>query len=148
MWETHDDVTVHSLLRTPRCSRRNVRRRVFALERFAILMYDRTRTSVSIKCETMKLLFMRKGRPMAALPPSEAALHQTIRRTALQGGVIGVLPPSHIVCYHHLVTGFGHIRINGSHCGPIFLKQVYRVQNSCIAAAGRDAQTANVHRCT
>ena len=112
-----------------------------------MLIYDRTKTLVSIN-ETRKLLFTRKGRPMAALPPSEAALHQHIRRTALQGGMIWELPPSHIVCFHHLVIGVGHIQINGSHCGPIFLKPVYRAKNCCIADAGRDAQTANVPRRT
>ena len=60
----------------------------------------------------------------------------------------GVLPHSHVVTYHHLVIGVGHIQINGSHCGPIFLKPVYRVKNCCIAGVGRDARTANVSRRT
>ena len=90
-------------------------------KRFSILMYDRTRTSVSIN-ETRKLLFIRKGCPMAALHPLEAELQQHIRRTAVQGGMLGVLPPSHIVSYHHLVTVVGRIKLNDSHCGPIFPK--------------------------
>ena len=144
VWETHDDITAAF------CEQRGAPDEISddlysALERFTILMYDRTRTTVSIN-ETRKLLFTRKGRPMAALPPSQAALHQHIRRATLQGGMTGVLPPSHIVCYHHLVTGVGHIHINGSHSGPIFLKPVYRAQRCCIAGAGRDAQTANVPR--
>ena len=118
-----------------------------ALGRFTILMYDRTSRSESVN-ETRKLLFTRNGRPMAALPPSEAALQQHIRRTALQGGITGVLPHSHVITYHHLVIGVGHIQINGSHCGPIFLKPVYRVKNCCIASVGRDARTANVSRRT
>ena len=40
----------------------------------------------------------------------------------------GVLPHSHVVIYHHLVIGVGHIQINDSHCGLIFLKPVYRVK--------------------
>ena len=144
MWETHDDVTAAfcELSGAPNKIADDV---YSALERFTILMYDRTRTSVSIN-ETRKRLFTRKRRPMAVLPPSEAALHQHIRRTALQEGMTGVLPPSHIVCYHHLVTGVGHIQINGSHRGSIFLKPVYRAENCC--TAGRGAQTANVPRHT
>ena len=82
VWETHEDVTAafYKL-----CGAADERSHVYsALKRFTILMYDRTRTSVSIN-ETRKLLFTRKWRPMTALPPSEAALHDHIRAT-LQGG--------------------------------------------------------------
>ena len=127
VWDTHDAVT--AAFCELRGAPEEVADEVYsALGRFTKLMYDRTSRSESVN-ETRELLFTRKGRPMAALPPSEAALQQHIRRTALQGGMTGVLPHSHVVTYHRLVIGVGHIQINGSHCGPIFLKPVYRVKN-------------------
>ena len=62
------------------------------LERFTILLYDRTSTSTCIN-ETRQLLFTRKGRQMQGLPPTKAALEQHIKRAVLQGvHDWGVLP--------------------------------------------------------
>ena len=84
VWDTHDAVT--AAFCELRGAPKEVADEVYsALGRFTILMYDRTSRSESVN-ETRELLFTRKGRPMAALPPSEAALQQHIRRTALQGG--------------------------------------------------------------
>ena len=53
-------------------------------ERFTILMYDRTSMLTCID-SCRRELFTRKGRPMAALPPSRAALVQHVKRALLQG---------------------------------------------------------------
>ena len=58
---------------------------VAVLERFTILLHDRTSDLMSID-ETRKYLFTKKGRAMNAIPPTRAALVQHIRRAVYQGG--------------------------------------------------------------
>ena len=58
---------------------------VAVLERFTILLYDRTSDLVCID-EARKHLFTKKGRAMDAIPPTRAALVQHIQRTVYQGG--------------------------------------------------------------
>ena len=58
---------------------------VAVLERFTILLYDRTSTMVKID-EARQELFTKKGRAMDALPPTKAALVQHIKRAVYQGG--------------------------------------------------------------
>lgn len=58
---------------------------IAVLERFTILLYDRTSTLVSID-ECRKHLFTKKGRAMDAIPPTRAALEQHIKRAVYQGG--------------------------------------------------------------
>ena len=55
------------------------------LERFTILLYDRTSTLVNID-QARQEMFARKGRTMDAIPPTRAALLQHIKRTVYQGG--------------------------------------------------------------
>uniref|UniRef100_A0A1X7T7W9 Tesmin/TSO1-like CXC domain-containing protein n=1 Tax=Amphimedon queenslandica TaxID=400682 RepID=A0A1X7T7W9_AMPQE len=55
------------------------------LERFTILLYDRTSKAICIN-EARKHLFSKKGRSMDAIPPTKAALIQHIRRAVYQGG--------------------------------------------------------------
>ena len=55
------------------------------LERFTILLYNRTSTIVNID-EARGELFTKKGRAMDALPPTKAAFVQYIRRAVYQGG--------------------------------------------------------------
>ncbi len=52
---------------------------VTVLERFTILLYDRTSSMVNID-QARQHLFTKKGRAMDALPPTKAALMQHIRR--------------------------------------------------------------------
>ncbi len=49
------------------------------LERFTILLYNRTSTIVNID-DARRELFTKRGRAMDALPPTKAALVQHIRR--------------------------------------------------------------------
>ena len=58
---------------------------VATIERFTILLYDRTSHSKNID-ETRLDMFTRKGRAMNAIPPTKAALLQHIKRAVYQGG--------------------------------------------------------------
>lgn len=62
---------------------------VAMLERFTILLYDRTSDLVNID-EARKHLFTKKGRAMDAIPPTRAALIQHIKRAVYQGAIAGV----------------------------------------------------------
>ena len=55
------------------------------LQRFVVLMYDRSSNKTSVNA-LRKHLFTKKGRPMEALPPTEAALLQHARRAVYQSG--------------------------------------------------------------
>ena len=56
-----------------------------AIERFVVLMYDRTSELESVNDARMQL-FASKGRTMENIPPTSAALRQHTKRSALQGG--------------------------------------------------------------
>ena len=83
-WEAHQGLTrtFTQLSRTPDLVSDDTLKE---LERFTILLYDRTSTSSCIN-ETRQLLFTHKGRQMQGLPPTQAALEQHIKRAVLQGG--------------------------------------------------------------
>ncbi|KAK3737278.1 hypothetical protein QZH41_007347 [Actinostola sp. cb2023] len=55
------------------------------LERFVILLYDRTSTKREVN-EARKQLFAEKGRSFDAIPPSKAALLEHTKRAAYQAG--------------------------------------------------------------
>ena len=55
------------------------------LERFTILLYDRTSAESDINKDRQDL-FCKKGRQMEALPPTRAALLQHVKRAVYQGG--------------------------------------------------------------
>ena len=55
------------------------------LEKFVVLMYDRSSTAVSVARLDM---FARKQRPYEAIPPTRAALLQHTKRAAYQAGCI------------------------------------------------------------
>ena len=55
------------------------------LERFVILMYDRSSQLTDVN-ECRKILFARKGRSIDNLPPTRGALLQHAKRALLQGG--------------------------------------------------------------
>ena len=57
------------------------------IERFVVLLYDRTSTKLRVN-EARKQLFAQKGRSLDAIPPTQAALKQHIKRAVLQGGHI------------------------------------------------------------
>ena len=57
------------------------------LERFVVLLYDRTSSSSSVN-EARKQLFTRKARNFDALPPTRDSLLEHVKRTAYQAGHI------------------------------------------------------------
>ena len=57
------------------------------LERYVILLYDRTRGDIHID-QCRKHLFSSKGRSLEAKPPTKGALEQHIKRAAYQAGHI------------------------------------------------------------
>ncbi len=57
------------------------------IERFTVLLYDRTSESNSVN-EVRKHLFTAKGRTLQNIPPTLSALEQHVKRATLQGGRI------------------------------------------------------------
>ena len=55
------------------------------LERFVVLMYDRTSSKTSVN-DARKQLFAQKGRALDAIPPTRAALVEHAKRAAYQAG--------------------------------------------------------------
>ena len=55
------------------------------LERFVVLLYDRTSTEEGVN-KKRKQLFSKKGRGIDGLPPSQAALIHHAKRAAYQAG--------------------------------------------------------------
>jgi len=55
------------------------------LDRFVLLLYDRTNRTSSVN-ELRKVLFSPKGRSLEEIPPSADALFQHAKRAILQGG--------------------------------------------------------------
>ena len=55
------------------------------LERFVILLYDRTSSLESVN-QARKQLFTQKGRTIDGLPPTQTALTQHTKRAAYQAG--------------------------------------------------------------
>ena len=84
IWELNDEVTAtfHALHNAPASITEEA---ALSLERFTILLYDKTSESFDIN-EARQLLFTRKGRQMMSLPPTQAALRQHTKRAVLQGG--------------------------------------------------------------
>ena len=57
------------------------------LERFVVLMYDRTSETTEVN-EARKQLFTQKSRALENMPPTKAALEQHIRRATYQVGML------------------------------------------------------------
>ena len=84
IWKLSDMLTTAlcSLRKDPKNLQDNILQTV---ERFVILLYDRTSSVECIDAER-KDLFVRKGRQLSLLPPTKAALYQHILRSILQAG--------------------------------------------------------------
>ena len=84
IWEAHDELTLafYALHKAPDAINDDV---ASTLESFTVLVCDRNSALTSVN-ETRKTLFARKGRQMSTLPPTQGALHEHMRRAALQGG--------------------------------------------------------------
>ena len=84
-WKVCDEVTVTicALGATP--NRSIVDDSLDTLERFVVLLYDRTSSHDHVN-DARKQLFTQKGRAIDALPTTREALRQHIRRTAYKAG--------------------------------------------------------------
>lgn len=84
-WKLYDLVTPAfcALAATP--SAQCIEQWLSLLERFVVLLYDRT-SSLEHVNEARKELFTKKGRTIDRLPPTQAALIQHIKRAAYQAG--------------------------------------------------------------
>ncbi|CAH3151254.1 unnamed protein product [Porites lobata] len=82
-WRSYNDITLIfvSLANTPE----SVESSVTSLERFVILLYDRTSSLEDIN-QARKHLFAQKGRSIENIPPTKAALVQHIKRAVYQAG--------------------------------------------------------------
>lgn len=83
IWKTFIEVTPAfcSLASTPS----SVDDQLEVLERFVVLLYDRTSTAEKVN-EARKQLFSQKSRSMDGLPPTRAALKEHTKRAAYQAG--------------------------------------------------------------
>ena len=82
-WKAYDSVTPAfcSLAATPESIESSIK----PLERFVILLYDRT-SSLECVNQSRKQLFTQKGRSIEGLPPTKAALIEHTKRAAYQAG--------------------------------------------------------------
>jgi hypothetical protein len=55
------------------------------LERFVVLLYDRTSSLTKVN-EARQQLFSKRSRELDSIPPTRAAFDQHVRRAVLQGG--------------------------------------------------------------
>ena len=96
---------------------------VAVLERFTILLYDRTSDLTNID-EARKELFTKKSRAMDAIPPTRGALVQHIKREVYQGNTAGAKQLQLFKSCHPLLTGGGLNHPAGNCCGPLCQKPV------------------------
>ena len=106
MWRSFDEATpvFSALATTP--SIISIDEHLPLLECFVVLIYDHTRQNVN---EARKHLFSQKGRQMDALPRTQAALVEHIKRAAISGW--SCLVPDRclklFLAYHLLMNGDG-----------------------------------------
>jgi hypothetical protein len=84
-WLNFDGVTTAFELMTCLPSSTTLTTIMPSLERFVVLMYDKTSVFNSVN-ETRKLLFTRKGRSIDNIPPTSAALSEHVKRSIFQAG--------------------------------------------------------------
>ncbi|VDI80019.1 Hypothetical predicted protein [Mytilus galloprovincialis] len=84
-WLSFNAVTEDFKLLSDKPNEDCVNEAVLNIERFVVLMYDRTSECLGVDA-ARKDLFTRKGRSIENIPPSSAALHQHIKRAAYQAG--------------------------------------------------------------
>ena len=84
VWKAYDEVTTAFIAAS--AGPEQVSDEIIAvLERFTILLYDRTSSKLNIN-DARQELFTKKGRGMDAIPPTKDALIHHIKRAVYQGG--------------------------------------------------------------
>jgi hypothetical protein len=84
-WKAYEDVTPAFCALVARPTLQTIDEWLDKLERFVVLLYDRTSSLPSVD-EARKQLFTQKGRTIDGLPPTGAALIQHIKRATYQAG--------------------------------------------------------------
>lgn len=115
-----------------------------SIERFTVLMYDRTSTKLTVN-EARKQLFAQKGRSLDAIPPSRSALLEHTKHTGYQAvHCWGLKSLKQVRCCQAQTTGAGLCAKGGGiHSGRHF--QMWRSPVACLSAvdvrkgAGEDA---------
>ena len=85
IWKIYDEVTpaFYTLASNP--DLKSISDQLEVLERFVVLMYDRTSTEMKVN-EARKQLFSQKSRSIDGIPPTQAALVEHMKRAAYQAG--------------------------------------------------------------
>lgn len=86
-WRVYDEVTSVFAALSEKPEECALMEQIQVLERFVILLYDRSSTCTCIN-EARKELFTKKARTMEVLPPTSAALIQHTKRVAYQAGYV------------------------------------------------------------
>ncbi|KAG0725800.1 hypothetical protein GWK47_037891 [Chionoecetes opilio] len=84
-WTTYGDVTPAFCALGAMPDSRAIDEWMQQLERFVVLLYDRTSTEEGVN-QSRKQLFSKKGRAIDGLPPTQAALIQHTKRAVYQAG--------------------------------------------------------------
>ena len=83
-WTKFDDFTEVLSLLVTNPSKEALESSFRTIERFIVLLYDRTSQNISVD-ETRKYLFASKGRSIEGIPPSRDALYEHLKRAVYQG---------------------------------------------------------------
>ena len=86
-WSSFPDVTKAFLELSSQPDPAQVTQCLPLLERFVVLLYDRTSNMTAVNA-ARKQLFSKKGRPMESLPPTQGALIQHTNRAVFQSGYV------------------------------------------------------------
>ena len=113
------------------------------IERFVILLYDRTSKCKDVN-KARKKLFAKKS-SVQNIPPTYAALEQHVKRSALKGGHVWgqalvpepVLPPPTYWGWHRSDDG-----PSTHHYGPHSLRHPRPAMSWCLADARKAAETS------
>ncbi len=105
VWNTFPEVT-DAFLHLASAPRVISSQAMSTIERFVVLLYDRTSTCSNINLARKKL-FSKKGRSLEGLPPTQAALEQHVRGLLTRLVIVGGRPLCHSAIYHHHVIGDG-----------------------------------------
>ena len=78
------------------------------LERFVVLIYDRTSSLTKVN-EARQKLFLKRSRSLDSIPPTKASLEQHVKRAVFQGGCIWAKPSFVSQCFQaHQIRGRTH----------------------------------------
>ena len=100
------------------------------LERFVVLLYDRTSSLVKVN-EVRQELFSKKSRNLDSIPPTRASLEQHVKSAVFQGGTCGAKPSFVSQCFQVHQTGDGSNKTTyGYRTGQPSHKQRTLVTNS------------------